>query len=148
MAIMETLRTLGETVKTVHDAELKISLQTLIIELQNQVLSLQEQVREKQTLIDEFERGQQAASSKGELLDSLVFDRNSYWRKDKPGDGPFCPNCAQSKGETHRLTSLGPLSEYGICPVCDKQFNNVFPVHESGIAYGQIESRTRGMRDL
>lgn len=128
MSLLESITALGNTVKTVHDAQIKIELQSLIIEVQNEVLALQDQLREKQAHIDKLEQEKRDATRVEEFRTEFDFRRNSYWRKSDPADGPYCVNCLESSGKLSRVLRLAESSEQGHCAVCDKRFNKVFDV--------------------
>ena len=128
MSLLESISALSNTVKTVHDAKIKIELQSLIIEVQNQVLALQDQLREKQSQIEKLEREKRDATRVEEFRTEFDFRCNSYWRKSDPADGPYCVNCLESSGKMSRVLRLAESSEQGHCAVCDKRFNKVFDV--------------------
>ena len=124
MGLIDSAKAIGELVKKVHEADLKIEMQGQVIALQGEIMEIQQELsisrNENETL-----HGRLKVIEKHEVLKARLQRRHNHYVD--PNDNPtrpYCIGCFDNHGKTVTLTKMP--SGRGDCPVCKSSFLGVF----------------------
>ncbi len=92
------------------------------IKLYEQLLTIQEKTLETMEENKNLKEKIENLKEKIKIKDSIIFEHDAYWEKDKEGNitgGPYCSKCYDSERKLMNLVSCGDI-KYSECPICKK----------------------------
>ncbi len=99
----------------------KVAQEAGKIELYGEILQVYEKLLDQQKCIADLESENKELRQRLELEESLLFERNAYWRlENDQKDGPFCSRCKDTENKLVRMRVDKYTFGWAFCPGCNK----------------------------
>lgn len=116
-AVLDITNILKNSVTSLGDAEINLKFAELLMSLAD----LKTEIAETQYILVEKDKRIKDLETKLNIRDKMVFEDPVYWMySDGKKDGPFCPQCYDSKEKVIRLQTYG--DDNWKCETCGTSF--------------------------